>query len=98
MKSRIRGTVYDPDEAERIAQFTPQPTRRETLYKTPGCEYFLLSEDWDALGDLVDADTGPRLTWLTPQSPEQALAWCKSYPVDNETIRQEFSHLIEEHE
>lgn len=94
----MRGTVYDTDEATRIAQYTPQPTRRETLYKTSTSEYFLLSEDWDTLHDLVDADTGPRLTWLIPQSPEQALAWCKSYSVDNKTIQQEFSHLIEDHE
>lgn len=103
MKRVIDRKLYDTDQAEEIAQYTPNRDRGdfyyliETLYKTSSGEYFLHGEG-GAATKYAKACSGGGTTGgaeIEPLDEEAALDWCEERGVDGEIVVDEFDHLIE---
>ena len=103
MQRVINRKLYDTNEAEQIAQHAPNTDTGdfnyliETLYKTPGGEYFLHCEGGAATKYAKPCNGGGRTGGqeLDPLTEEAALDWCEERSIAGEVVVEEFGELIE---
>lgn len=101
MKRVINRTLYDTETAEQIANYNPtqdDPHRvhEETLYKSPGGDYFLhvVRGEPDAHSEqYVQQDFTEETLNLLDE--EEAVDWCEDRAIDGAIVADEFGHLIE---